>query len=175
MSTIIDVLIKRHMEIRNFLSENAQISLASDSDDEFRKILVLSIASYFESLITDALVDLAKNTKSDLVWNFVKNKAISRQYHTYFDWKGRNVNMFLGLFGDSFKTKISRNIDEDNELKIGSINFLNLGNKRNILIHENFASASIDWSVEEITEKYKSSLKFINFLLEKMRNNNEHN
>ncbi len=170
MPTIIDVLIERHMEIREFLNKNNEFSLASNSDDEFRKVLVLSIASYFESLITDSLSNLAQKTNSELVWNFVRHKAISRQYHTYFDWNGKNINTFLKLFGDSFKVSISRDIEQSDELKTGSMAFLNLGGKRNVLVHENFAASSIDWSIEEILKKYNSALNFINFLLNKIHN-----
>ena len=47
MTTIIDVLIARHEEIKAFFETHNEISLKVDRDDEFRKVLVLSIASFF--------------------------------------------------------------------------------------------------------------------------------
>lgn len=172
MPTIIDTLIERHAKISEFLTEKNEISLKIDSDDEFRKVLILSVASYFENLITDSILSLAENTKSDGVLNFVKNKAVSRQYHTYFEWNGNNANGFLGLFGDSFKNSVLLDINKDINLASGVKAFLKLGYQRNILAHGNFASASLSWSTEEIIEMYRSALNFVLFLSAKIQNCN---
>lgn len=170
MPTIIDTLIERHEQISSFLRKQDQLSLEVDANDYFRKVLVLSAASYFETTITNSILILAKNTKIEPVWNFIKHKAISRQYHTYFDWEKKNINKFLKLFGDSFYTAISAEIDKDNTLKEGIENFMTLGNHRNLLVHENFASASMDLSTEEVIKMYRSALKFTEFLSNKLEN-----
>jgi hypothetical protein len=35
-------------------------------------------------------------------------------------------------------------------------------------VHENFASANIDWTIDEIVEKYKRALAFVNYLSNKL-------
>ena len=94
MTTIIDRLIERHQQISASLETQNEISLKSYADDEFRKVLVLSIASYFEHQIVDALSRLAESANSEQVENLIKSKAIARQYHTYVDWESRNANRF---------------------------------------------------------------------------------
>ena len=170
---IIDILIKRHEEVRHFFSQQGEVTLADDSDAEFRKVLILSIASFFEHEITNAISELAENSSSPRIFELVKAKAISRQYHTYFDWKdGKNINSFTKLFGESFKQEIEKELKQKEpkqlELAEGMKLFLELGQERNILVHENFAAASISWTVDEIVEKYEKALEFVIFLLERL-------
>lgn len=168
METIIKVLIDRHNRIRSFLEEMGEISLKIDSDNEFRKVLVLSIASFFESEITEALLNLARSTGSEQIISLIKAKAISRQYHTLFDWRQNNVNQFLKLLGDTFKETVSAEISRDSRLNEGAAAFMDLGRKRNELVHENFASVQMDWTPEEITQKYQVAFEFIRFLSKKI-------
>lgn len=166
---IIDILIKRHEEVRHFFSQQGEVTLADNSDAEFRKVLILSITSFFEHEITSAISELAENSSSPRIFELVKAKAISRQYHTYFDWKdGKNINSFTKLFGESFKQEIEKELKQ-RELTEGMKLFLILGQERNILVHENFAAASISWTVDEIVEKYEKALEFVIFLLERLR------
>jgi len=165
---IIDILIKRHEEVRHFFSQQGEVTLADDSDAEFRKVLILSIASFFEYEITSAISDLAENSSSPRIFELVKAKAISRQYHTYFAWEDKNINRFTKLFGESFKQEIEKELKQ-RELTEGMKLFLILGQERNILVHENFAAASISWTVDEIVEKYEKALEFVIFLLERLR------
>jgi len=166
---VIDALIKQHEAIRNFLLEQGEVTLANDSDTEFRKVLILSIASFFEHQITEAVRHLAEQSSSPRIYNLVKTKAISRQYHTYFDWKeGKNVNSFTGLFGGSVKDEIAKEIKQ-RDLTKGMKLFLELGQRRNLLVHENFAAATVEWSINDIIEKYEKSLEFVLFLSGKLQ------
>ena len=169
MTTIIDVLIARHEEIKAFFETHNEISLKVDRDDEFRKVLVLSIASFFEYQIIDAVSRLAASTHSEQVESFIKNKAIKRQYHTYFNWKGNNANQFLGLFGEDFKNRVSKEIRDDSSLAQGCKSFLQLGDERNRLVHENFANASVEKTLQEIIELYRQALVFIEYIAEKIQ------
>ncbi len=164
MESIIKILIDRHKRIRNFLEEKGEISLTTDSDNEFRKVLVLSIASFFESEITESLLNLARSVGSEQIFSLIKSKAVSRQYHTLFDWKSTNVNQFLQLLGDSFKKNVEAEIKENDKLGRGVKAFLELGQKRNSLVHENFISAQLDWTLEDISEKYQYAFEFVTFL-----------
>jgi len=165
---IIDILIKRHEAVRHFFLQHDEITLADNSDAEFRKVLILSITSFFEHEITSTISDLAENSSSPRIFELVKAKAISRQYHTYFAWEDKNINRFTKLFGESFKQEIEKELKQ-RELTEGMKLFLILGQERNILVHENFAAASISWTVDEIVEKYEKALEFVIFLLERLR------
>lgn len=167
--TPIDDFIKRHKKLTDFLKEKEEITFMSNADDEFKKVLVLSIASYFEYTINDALEQLSDSLQLKPVANLIKSKAISRQYHTYFAWKENNINQFLKLFGDDFKDLISKEIKKNPNLKTGEKDFMELGRKRNELAHGNFVAASIpDWTIDDIIQKYQSALQFVNFLTQKI-------
>lgn len=172
MTTIIDRLIERHQQISTSLETQNEISLKSYADDEFRKVLVLSIASYFEHQIVDALSRLAESAKSEQVENLIKSKAIERQYHTYFDWNSRNANRFLSLFGGNFRNDVSREIRENRSLEEGCESFLTLGRTRNRLVHENFAEFSLDYALEDIVELYGKALSFVAYLSERIQPSN---
>ena len=170
MKSIIDVLVERHNKVKEFLNEGGEVSLISNIDDEFRKVLVLSIGSFFESEITKAMHELAYKTQSERIANLIKAKAISRQYHTYFNWEGKNPNSFLALFGTTFKNAVSEEMQKNPSLHEGCRDFLKLGQRRNFLVHENFASAPMDRTLDEIQRMYKSALKFVAYLSDRIQN-----
>ena len=170
MSTIIDTLIERHERICAFLDNAGEISLRLDVEDEFRKVLVLCIASFFESEITNAISLLAQRSQSECIISLIRSKVVARQYHTYFDWNSKNINKFLSLFGEYFRDTLNSEIKGNVELNEGMKDFIVLGQQRNVLVHENFASANLNWTTEEIVQKYRSAQTFVSYLAAKIEN-----
>ncbi|MFU2014814.1 HEPN domain-containing protein [Peribacillus butanolivorans] len=168
METIIDIHFRENKEILDFLESKNEISFRNDVDNKLKKILLLSVASFFEKEVTDLVVNfISKKTEADdLIVSFVSNKAINRQYHTYFDWKGNNANQFFGLFGSDFKQGIVKEIKEK-ELENSVKSFLELGRLRNEMVHQNAGTFNIDKTTKEIYESYKIALSFLDFLKEK--------
>ncbi len=164
----IDALIERQEHIRAFLRSHDEISLMDDTEIEFRKVLVLSVASFFEQQITDAVARLAASTNSAQVENLVRRKAIARQYHTYFSWDGNNANQFLSLFGSDFKDEVEAEIKLNPVLEEGCRSFLRLGQERNRLVHENFAIAPLDNTLQEIRDSYRKALDFVEYLAKRI-------
>ena len=104
-----------------------------------------------------------------LLISFLKNKAIERQFHTYFDWNVTNCNRFFALFGDEFKKKVCKILDEDMDLEDSAKNFMEIGKTRNILVHQNFSTLSLEKDAEEYFKCYKKSFKFIAFLKDNLQ------
>jgi hypothetical protein len=103
-ATIIDSLYEDNTSVLTHLMEANEISMYSDLDSKLKKVLVMSAASYFEAeirSIIEAFVSRASNANAAVI-GLVKNKAIERQFHTYFNWKDRNANVFFSLFGEAF-------------------------------------------------------------------------
>jgi hypothetical protein len=96
--------------------------------------------------------------------SLIQNRVIERQYHTYFDWEGSNANKFFGMFGSEFREKCAADVKADPALKQSIVAFLNLGNTRNQTIHLNFASFTMDKTVEEAYALYKKALAFVDYL-----------
>jgi hypothetical protein len=128
-------------------------------------------ASFFEDEIHRILLEMVsdRSANDQLVHNFLRNKAIERQYHTYFQWRGNNANSFFGLFGEVFKDSAEQNIKNDPSLADAIKAFLELGNTRNELAHLNFASFALDMTVEEVYKKYQTAYQFVNYLESKLK------
>lgn len=161
--TIIDQQYKYINELIELLKQQKEITLLSEVESNFKKTLLLSIASYFETEISNIITQSANRhtNNNELLVSFIKRKAISRQYHTYFAWDSRNANAFFALFGDSFKDKMIMQVRANEKLDKSIKAFLEIGNERNIMVHENFAEVPIDKTAEEIYKLYKEALIFI--------------
>lgn len=179
MMTPVDSLNEEYQAIVHYLDEQLQPSMSSDVNKYFKKIIVLSSASYFEHAIQEILVDfITKETNSNnKAVNFFKKKAISLQYHTFFSWgeknnpdkPGNNANSFFALFGDDFKKEVETEIKASEEIKESIKAFLEIGHLRNILVHSNFAAYNLDNKTSnEIFQLFQKGLPFITYIKEKL-------
>ena len=96
-----------------------------------------------------------------MIVEFTNNKAIERQYHTYFNWEQRNANKFFRLFGQNFKDYMEATINGDSELDEAVKSFLEMGNIRNSLVHRNFIDFVFAKTAEETYELYQKGLVFV--------------
>jgi hypothetical protein len=169
--TVIDTLYEENQVLDEYLIRHDEISLRSNVDNNFRKTLLLSIASYFEHLIKNHILEFAEEQAraAEPLIEFLKNKAIERQYHTYFQWNEGNANAFFGLFGSGFRTFMREEIKKDSELQASISAFVELGLVRNQLVHQNYAIFSMDKTVQEIYELYKKALLFVDVFPQKLR------
>jgi hypothetical protein len=169
--TIIDRLYKDNQELLAYLVEKGEISFQSNVEDNVRKTLLLSAASYFESTIMDILISFFQEltNNSELTIKFIQNKALQREYSKLFKWDGNNANMFFAFFGEGFKDFMKAEVKKDKQLEEAIRAFLKLGNSRNELVHENFAIFPLQNTADEIYELYKQAALFVKILPEKLR------
>ena len=161
----IENLIKEYSELKKFLLESGQVSYESFMSDIFRKHLLMSCASLFEVQIQDIIVKFVESyTDNASIHSLVKMKVISRQYHTYFDWKDKRAGPFYSLFGEPFKTSITEKLKNTPELKQAEKDFLEIGSERNLLAHENFLNYSLNKTPEDILTLYRSATSYIEFI-----------
>ncbi|KWT82468.1 HEPN domain-containing protein [Candidatus Magnetominusculus xianensis] len=150
------------------LDEHRVVLMKSDLDSNYKKALVLAAASYYEDLIMRIITDLVnKHTNNnDIVYSFIKNKAMARQYHTYFNWREKNTRQFIGLFGSNFSKEIRIIIDKRTELQEAENAFMDISSTRNVLIHGNYIEneAVKDKTVEEVYVLYKKGRAYVDFL-----------
>ena len=160
--TIVDELHSNFNEILAKLPEE-EISLRSVAAESFRKGLLLSAASFFEKQLIEIVIKLVRKWGGDNVAlnEFVRIKAIERQYHTYFDWDRANANKFFALFGDDFKTFMSKRCREDSTFDAAVKAFLEVGRERNRLVHQDFGSFALEKTADEIFELYKKAAEFL--------------
>lgn len=165
MPTPLDSLIEDYSTLYQYLVDNGEISLAVDVENYYKKIFLLSCASYYEKVIQEIIqAFVAENSKDDRVFRFLSNKAIKRQYHTYFSWESANINTFLGLFGTEFKDRIAAEIKEAPDLENGVRAFLTIGNERNKMVHEDFLSYSLGKTFPELKELNRQAFVLIEYI-----------
>lgn len=168
--TIIDKLYSDNASILEYLFNAKEISMFSDLDDKLKKVLVLSAASFFEAeikSIIETFVSQSSSGNAALV-ALVKNKAIERQFHTYFAWETRSANTFFGIFGEAFSASCKAEVKGDRALVIAVEAFLELGNTRNRLVHLNFAAFPVEKTSRELYSLYRTARQFIEFIRKKL-------
>jgi len=166
MSNEVDAFYARQDELKIFLLEQQNLSMAQDVEQMLQKNLPLAAASYFEHSICSLLrsyIDKKTNSSPELK-SFFEIKAISRQYHTLFEWEKNNINKFLSHFGEVFKSEVSREIAEDASLSAAAQAFVEIGRIRNRIVHQNYAAFVVDKSSEEIFALFRSAECLVRYL-----------
>jgi hypothetical protein len=143
-----------------------QISESMVSRDQFRKSLLLAAASFFENRIADAVLSFVSRETSniEMISSLVRIKVVKRQYHTWFDWEHLRATPFYAMFGDSFKAFMTQLMKVDEDLKNSVQAFLELGNERNRLVHQDFATFQMEKTLEEVYDLYKIANVFVEFV-----------
>jgi hypothetical protein len=169
--SVIDVLYSEHLELRDYLEKQKEITLRRIIETNYPKVLALSAGGYFEQRVTSIIMQHVKSEANDdiVVVSFVENKAIKRQYHTYFQWDGNNANAFFGLFGEDFRRLMAEHIRSDQDLDESIRAFLRLGNLRNEIAHSDFGTYLITYTTDEVYEMYQKASKFIEVLADTFR------
>jgi hypothetical protein len=170
-ATSVDRVFEEFRQLVDLLDERSELSLRSYADETFRKALLLAAASHFERVVTECIETFVAEVSNRHVGvcAFVKNKALSRQYHTLFDWDAENASKFFGLFGDTFRTAMRDRMKNDEEFSDSVKAFLELGRERNRLVHQDFATFTLEKTANEIYEAYRRAATFVAGLPEHLR------
>lgn len=167
----VERIYKEFSDLVQLLKGQGELSLQTAAEDSFRKILLLSAASYFEYELTSAVASFVEEITSanGLVTALVRNKAISRQYHSWFKWEAKNANQFFGLFGPQFSLHMAAVVKGAPDVDGAIRAFLEVGEQRNRLVHQNFASFALEKTAEEIFALYNEALPFIKTVSRELR------
>lgn len=162
----IDDFYETHQALYAFLIEKGEPSFANEASNNFRRSLVLAIASYFEVLVTSIVKDVPRvhGNAHPFLCGLIDVKVIPRQYHTYFDWDKSNANTFFKLFGQDFATKAANDVKSNSDLNQSVRDFLDLGSTRNKLVHLNYVTFDVDKTPEDIYRLFKSAMGFIAYI-----------
>lgn len=163
---VVQEVFNDHAAIVAHLQSVGELSYSTTLESTFPKVMLLSAASNLEEQIKKAVLDFVRRTAGDSeeLVNFLRNKAVERQYHTFFQWDGKNANQFFGLFGENFKQRMKERVDADPDLTQAIRDFLDLGNARNTLVHGDYAAAATDKSARDVLTQYHSACVFVRWL-----------
>ena len=164
---IIDQQYESGYSLVEFLKSKQELTLLNEAEKNFSKNILLSVASFFEKEITDIIFEFAKtrSNNDDLIVSIIMIKAVKRQFHTYFSWdEAKNANSFFAVFGEDFKAKMTKKVKEDAKLEDSIKAFLQLGQERNKLVHQNYAEAILEKTAEEIYKLYQQAMYFVDIM-----------
>jgi hypothetical protein len=160
---VVDTIYNDFRDSVSILAKAGEVSLQIMLESNLRKTLLLCAASYFEYTLSREVELFASEIASgnDLIGSLIRSKAITRQYHTWFDWERDNANKFFSLFGPVFKDHMRARIDEVENLEDAIKSFMEIGRERNQLVHSDYASFSINKTPDEIYTLYLSADVFV--------------
>jgi hypothetical protein len=95
------------------------------------------------------------------LFRIVKTKAIDMQYHAWFDWDKRQANKFFRMFGDGFSNFMQPKLTENPQLEKAIAAFLEIGDLRNRMVHQNFATFTLEKTLEEVYSLYRDAAPFV--------------
>ena len=170
-STIVDVLHREIEEILAFLDAANEVSLRNTVDGNFRKALLLAAASNYEKRLTEGVITFVREVTAQdhvVAW-LVVSRVVTRQYHTWFDWKRANVNQFFSMFGQTFSRHVQGIVNEDDGLSSSVKAFMEIGRERNRMVHDDFGSFSLEKTSEEIYETYRIGSRFVDWVPQALR------
>jgi hypothetical protein len=162
MHSLLKRLVDESEELRGYLSAQSQISLLRSAEDNSRKSLVLSAASLFEHRITEAILSYADRASGSdgCVTSLIRNKAVKRQFHTFFNWEDKKAGSFYTLLGEELGGKLKSDCTKSPGKEQVEA-FLEIGHLRNCLVHQNYAEFLLDKSADEIRELCEKADKFV--------------
>ena len=140
----------------------SEVSLRTSVEDVFQKSLAVAIGSYFERRVTGIVLEFVEKSSGNnvLVSEFVRNKAIERQYYSYFQWGRANANKFFSLFGKDFRDHMEKYITNNPEYEGFMKDFMDIGDLRNKVAHD-YEHVTINQTTQELYDLYLDASKFV--------------
>lgn len=171
MGTVVDKLYGEYLAIVQMMDQYNAISFKNTLNENFRKTLLLCAASHFEFRVTSDVVAFCAEVArgNSLIPSLVRNKAVSRQYHTWFDWNTNSASAFFKMFGEEFRVHMSDVVGRDANMAKSISDFMEIGRERNRLVHQDYGSYFLEKTSEEIFRSYASGLMFVEFIPKALR------
>ena len=152
-----------HRDLVNYLMSNGQIQLRSRAEEAFSKTLIVAAASYFEIRLTQIIIELYRETTQGVgvLVQFVERKAIGRGFSQLFQWNQNNANQFYSFFGNDFASRMRNKVRDDSGLADSVKAFLEIGELRNQMVHNNYADFQLSKTVDEVYNLYQTATRFV--------------
>jgi hypothetical protein len=118
----------------------------------YPKVLVLASASYLEHRVKGVMSGLFQEHAPKEFGEFMFTNAMVRGYHTLFNWdqQAKGVNGFFAAFGEDCKLRLRERLRNDAGFTDAAGSFIEMGQTRNTLVHNNYAEFQLDKTVNEI-------------------------
>ena len=167
-SNRVEELLRDHRELVEYLESANSLLLRDRVESAFAKTLLIAAASYFEVRLTQMIIDLYLEITqgAEELAEFVKRQAIGRRFAQLFQWgsdgsPARNANSFYILFGEGFSAHMKQRVQEDRDFDESVKAFLEIGNLRNQMVHEDYADFQLNKTVGDVYSLYIRAARFV--------------
>ena len=166
MPNIIDNLYSNASQLLRQLGEAGDLSMQSFANENLRKALLLSAASWFEGRVCTAMETFSAvhSGNHSGIRAIIKRWAVDGMYFRYFAWREQKPGIFYSQFGDDCSAMLKSEVNASPELKQALADFLELGNLRNELVHQNFATYPFEKTADEVYALFQSAERFVIFV-----------
>lgn len=163
--TIVDDRYDEGASVVARLFEEGSLSEGQALQDLLRRTFVVGAASFFEQRLKDALLDFtSKRSNADsAVVSLVKTALVDRGFHQMFQWEAKNANRFFTFFGPELGEEMKKKCGA--ELRGPMQSFMELGNLRNCIVHQNFHVFYFEKTLDECYVSYRDAILFVDFVL----------
>lgn len=120
----------------------------------YHKHLLMAAASSLENRVKSLLPDIFVRLGRPELGAFVERQVTSRGYHTLFDWRTGRAQGFFASFGQACGAAFRADLKSDSRLLAEHDAFMRLGQLRNEVVHNDYASRTIDLTPLEVMELY---------------------
>lgn len=133
----------------------------SSLNRSYHKHLLVAAASSLEDKVKALVPEIFSRHGTERLAAFVAKQVMARGYHTLFEWKSGTAQGFFTSFGDVCGQTFKAALKTNDQLKAQHAAFMQLGQLRNQVVHNDYASALIELTPREIIDRYNLALEFV--------------
>jgi hypothetical protein len=164
--TIVDVEFEKIQNHR--VSQSGSIAFLIDYEQIAVKHLLLCSCSFLEHWFLEIVKDRIKDAIKDdyLINNLLYNSGIKRSFYSFFNFPDKQVHIFKKFDHENWKSILFEQCVFKESYDLFKNGFCEIFILRNELVHNNYASQSIPYTIDEIMLKFSHARCFM-FALDK--------
>jgi hypothetical protein len=156
--TIVESIYEEYLGLAG---EGISMSSLTALNRSYPKHLLIACASSLEDQVKQFLERLYRDGGGLALSEFVRSNVLERGYHGLFDWNNKKAQKFFSSFGEEVAERFKSELKGDDQLKLEHDAFMAIGSERNRLVHRDYASYLLSSTPEEVMDKYRLAVKFI--------------
>lgn len=126
----------------------------------YHKVVLIAAASNLEAQVKRIMKEVFEREGRPELGTFVEKRVMARNYHTLFEWDRGKATGFFASFGDNCSKRFKSMLVNDSEFRQEHDAFMKLGGLRNRLVHQDYASFSLDDTPDELIGLYRNAIRF---------------
>ncbi|TFD30286.1 HEPN domain-containing protein [Cryobacterium cryoconiti] len=126
----------------------------------YHKLLLVAAASSLEGHVKRITQAFFMAHGSHEISQFVSKQVLARGYHGLFDWKAESAQPYFTSFGEACGKGFKARLKKDDQLKADHDAFMKLGNLRNLVVHNDYATYTIELTPDEVMASYRKAVNF---------------